>query len=153
MLRADADRAVAVLDGLASLPDGDATSVLRRSLGDELVSIGRSMLATLALTVDARLVEDAARALRTGDERMMAAAVETLELEVPPELARLVVPVLDHRRPAATRRRALSAAVPADAADPATSLRTIERCAADGSLRPWLGECAAETRRILALAD
>jgi hypothetical protein len=150
LLRSDAARAGLILSVLAALPRDDRAAVLERSLIDELDLTATSVMATLALAIDPALVGHAARGLRSRDERVVARAVETVELHLDQRRARLCIPVIDRRLSAPARLASMRAVTDVPVFDLDGALTFL----GDGTARwcrPWLRICAADTRRAFAL--
>lgn len=150
LLADDATLAAGALAAMAVLPDDPRVAVLHRSLDDELAVAGRGALATLALAIDPALVADASRALRSGDERAIAQALESIEVQLGARRARLCMPVIDARRSPVARLTALRAAFDVPDHDLDAVLHDLEGDPSGRWRRPWLAHCAGATRLALA---
>ena len=149
LLGSEARRASRVLAATVALPPDGRLDLVRRCLDDELDAVTRSVLATLMLAGDHRLIADAARGLRRADGTMVAHAVETLELYLPARWARLVVPIIDRRLDAPARLDLLRAVVDVPTFDLDTALADLVETSSGSRGRRFTAECAAHARSAL----
>lgn len=150
MVEGDARHAARALAAHQALPESAA--VLRRSLLDEVDLAARMSLSALALGPERELVHDVERALRSGDSRRAAHALEALELHLEPAIARRVIPLVDPRMSPADRLSGLPAGTGLSNRDVRLTLADIADDPTGVWDRSWLAECARQTRSLLGLA-
>ena len=151
LLAADAARAARTLEAMTTIPTDGRFAVLQSSLASELDITERSVLATLGLAIDPALVLHVARSLRSRDDRVIARAVETIELHLDGRRARLCIPLIDRRLSSSERLAALRAVTDVPSHDLADTLADLVDDRASTWRRPWLRTCAAQTRATLAV--
>lgn len=144
--------AARVLVTLETLPDDPRLAVLRHSLHDEMNLVREGVIVALALTGVADLMTDAARRFAGGDTRAIAHAVETMEVHLPGNRARLAVPVLDDRMTDSQRLANLRKLTGVPATDLTAALSDLAEDPEDRWRSPWLAGCAIHAAVVLGLA-
>lgn len=153
LLRHDREHACRVARALLALGDDAGASVVRDALLDEARLVRRRALAALSFVVPAAAVARGEAWLSSGDARLAAEALESLEVNAPPEVRADATALLQLPSDPAAAARCL---VPRGTAAPAGLDDLLGDLVVDPDgvwRRPWLSACALHTAATMRRPD